>query len=91
MSDPTSKKPSYPLEEVQKKIRRNEYRITLQAINDADTFFGWERKDIIECLLKLNDKYHNDDKDNNHFYKTDKNLNDPPHMMDVYRAKKNKR
>jgi hypothetical protein len=49
--------------------------------------FGWEIEDIVTCLLKLNDKYHDDNPQKNHFYKADRNLRVSKKAMDFYKAK----
>ncbi|MEK7485404.1 MAG: type II toxin-antitoxin system MqsR family toxin [Planctomycetota bacterium] len=80
-------KPSYPLELVQTKLKNGEYLITSNALQTAWNDFGWEIKDIVDCLLKLNNKYHEDDPEKNHFYKADRNLRVSKRAMDFYKAK----
>lgn len=80
-------KPSYPLELVKRKLKSGEYLITFNALQTAWKDFAWETEDIVNCLLKLNDKYYEDDPENNHFYKADRNLRVSKRAMDFYKAK----
>ena len=81
-------KPHYPLSDVKKLIRAEKIYFESWVTKDAWDDFGWKSADIIKCLLKLNDKYHSDDRKNNHFHKTVPNRNFPNTntMMDYYKC-----
>lgn len=80
-------KPSYPLELVKAKLKKGEFFITSNALQTAWKDFAWEIEDIVSCLLKLNDKYYDDNPQKNHFYKADRNLRVSKRAMDFYKAK----
>ena len=82
-----SPKPHYPLSDVKKLIREGrKIKIKPNATSRAWDDFGWKSDDIKKCLLKLNDKYHPDDKKNNHFHKTEDHRNFSNTMMDYYKC-----
>lgn len=82
----TSSGPSYPLKEIKTLIRKNKIYIQPNALQDAYDDFGWRASEIKKCLLKLNDKYHLDNRNKNHFHKTEPHDNFPNTMMDYYKA-----
>lgn len=49
--------------------------------------FEWGKDEIVACLLKLNDRYFDDDPQRNHFYKAERNLRVSKRAMDFYKAK----
>jgi hypothetical protein len=67
-------------------IRADDLLITRNAIRYALNDFGWGASNIKKCLLKLNDRYYNDDPQKNHFYKTEAHKQIPNIMMDYYKA-----
>ena len=86
------RKPSYPLREVKALIRSNNVIFGRNAIRYALNDFGWNVSNIKNCLLKLNDKYYDDNPRKNHFYKTVALYKTVAHnkfpntMMDYYKA-----
>ena len=88
MSNISKEKPFYPLNDVKEKIRKGEFQIHRIAILSAYTDFGFTPQDIIDCVLKLNDRYYPRNENKNHFYKKDQNIKVQSCMMDVYKAKK---
>jgi hypothetical protein len=80
-------KPYYPLKTVKEKIDNGEVKIQMNALNSAYSDFGWDVGEIIKCLKKLNDRYHLDNPDKNHFYKTEPHHHLPGTMMDYYKSK----
>ena len=79
-------KPHYPLSDVKKLIRAGKFFPEPVVTKDAWDDFGWKSDDIKKCLLKLNDKYHPDDRKNNHFYKTEPHRGFSNTMMDYYKC-----
>ena len=79
-------KPHYPLSTVKGLIRQGEILIRQNAIESALNDFGWTTVEIKKCLLKLNDKYHPDDREKNRFYKTEDHRNFPHTKMDYYKC-----
>lgn len=79
-------KPHYPLKVVKEMPRYGHYVLNPDAQNDARSDFGWGPLDVKKCLLKLNDRYHDDDPAKNHFYKTEPHYHFPNTMMDYYKA-----
>jgi uncharacterized protein YxjI len=79
-------KPSYLLAEVKLLIQQNKIRINPNSLQTAYDDFGWRFPEIKKCLLRLNDKYHLDNRNENHFYKTEPHYFVPNTMMDYYRA-----
>ncbi|HHD82822.1 MAG TPA: hypothetical protein ENK92_01820 [Bacteroidetes bacterium] len=80
-------KPHYPLSDVKKLIRAGKVDINSNATSRAWDDFNWKSADIKKCLLKLNDKYHSDDRKNNHFHKTEEHTRFPNTKMDYYKCK----
>jgi len=79
-------KPSYALKDVKALIRSNDVLIRSNAIRYALNDFGWDASDIINCLLKLNDRPYSTNKKKNHFHKTVAHTKFPNTMMDYYKA-----
>ena len=79
-------KPHYPLSDVKKLIREGKFFFQPDATKDAWDDFGWKSADIKKCLLKLNDKYHSNDRKNNHFHKTEDHRRFPNTKMDYYKC-----
>lgn len=80
-------KPHYPLADIKRRIKAGDIKIRRNAAQTAWNDFRWRAEDIKKCLLKLNDRYHNDDPEKNHFYKTEPYRGFPNTMMDYYKAK----
>ena len=76
----------YPLKTIKKLLRSGDYEIRPNAISLADAHFGWEPKDIVRCLLKLNGRVHKKDRYKNHYVKTEVHTNFAPTTMDYYIA-----
>ena len=87
MAKSQNPKPHYPLSRVKKLIKEGKIFIRPNATKDAWDDFGWKIADINKCLLKLNDKYHSDDKEKNHFYKSEPHRNISNTMMDYYKCR----
>jgi len=83
----TPKKPYYPLEEVQEKIRYGHFEINSNALDDAWDIFRWRPDKIKQCLLKLNDRDYAIAPNKNHFFKKEAHRHIPHTMMDYYKAK----
>lgn len=80
--------PLHPLKDVKKLLREpNSVSINPNAVSDAWDDFGWRPEEIKKCLLKLNDKDHSLNKEENHFYKTARHHKIRNAMVDVYKAK----
>jgi len=81
-------KPHYPLSDVKKLLREEKFYFEPVVTNDAWDDFGWKSDDIKKCLLKLNDKFHSDDRKNNHFHKTEvhREFLNTNTMMDYYKC-----
>jgi hypothetical protein len=79
-------KPHYPLSELKKLIGEDKVYFEPDATKDAWDDFAWKSDDIKKCLLKLNDKYHSDDRKNNHFHKTEDHRDFPNTKMDYYKC-----
>lgn len=79
-------KPHYPLKLVKEMLRKGQFRINEDVLNDAYNLFGWDDRDIVRCLLKLNSKHHIKNRLKNHFYKTEEHYRFPPTKMDYYKA-----
>ena len=78
--------PYYPLRDVRALVRADKIWVRPNAKQTAFDDFGWRRDDIKRCLLKLNDRYHADDRQRNHFHKHEPHDNFPNTMMDYYKA-----
>ena len=83
---PNRPQPHYPLSNVKNLIRQREIRIRPNAAQRAYDDFGWTTAEIKKCLLKLNDKYHPDDREKNHFHKTEDHRNILNTKMDYYKC-----
>lgn len=81
-----SRKPSYPLKDVKALIKENKFRVNSNAAEDAYDEFGWRTNEIKKCILKLNDRYHLDNRTENHFHKTEPHHKLPNTMVDSYKA-----
>ena len=79
--------PYYPLKTVKKLLRKGQFKIQPNATASALDDFGWRSRDIVKCLLKLNDRDHRIDREKNHFYKSEPHWHIPNTMMDYYKAK----
>ena len=79
-------KPSYPLKNVKTLIKENKIYVNPDVTKDAYDDFGWRIKEIKRCLLKLNDRYHLDNRRENHFHKTEPHHKFPNTMVDSYKA-----
>ena len=80
------RKPSTALKDVKALIRADDIFIKPDAIRYALNDFGWNASDIKKCLLKLNDRYHRDNPEKNHFYKTVEHRYHTDIMVDYYKA-----
>jgi len=67
-----------PLSQVRQLKHRGKFLIRLNAFQDAWNDFGWEKKDIVDALNKLQ---------NNHYHKTDFSRFKPGIMIDFYHAR----
>jgi len=83
---PTSS-PHYPLAGVKAKIKAGEFEIKPNGLDGASNDFGWGPEEIKKCLLKLNDKDHAADKQNNHYYKKEQHRHLPHTVIDYYKAR----
>jgi uncharacterized protein YxjI len=79
--------PSYALKDVKALIKADNILFGRDAFRYALVEFGWHVDEMKKCLLKLNDRYHFDDPQKNHFYKTANHFSFPNTMMDYYKAK----
>jgi hypothetical protein len=80
------RKPSYPLKDVKELIRINKILFGRNAVRYAFNDFGWNTSAMKKCLLRLNDRYYDDNPKKNHFYKTVPHNKIPNTMMDYYKA-----
>ena len=78
--------PHYPLKEVKRLVREGKIDIKPNASQTASDDFGWQKDDIKKCINKLNGRLHNDNKDKNHFYKSEPHRYIPHTVMDYYKA-----
>ncbi len=81
-----SRKPSYSLKDVKALIRENKVYVNPDVAKDAFDDFGWKANEIKNCILKLNDRYHLDNRKKNHFHKTEPHNKLPNTMVDSYKA-----
>ena len=91
------KKPANPLPVVKRQVKANKISFVYYDDKDKDPLqtaffnFGWFEEDIRRALLKLNDLYHKDNREKNHFDKHEIHRKYPPSdqtYMDYYKAKK---
>ncbi len=80
-------KPAYPIKDVKALVKAGKIRINSNAVESAWNDFSWGIDEIKKCILKLNNKYHTDDRGKNHYYKTDPHNRIPHTMMDFYKAR----
>lgn len=93
MPPSNKRKPANPLKTVKERIRMDDIYFDSQIgrkdpLQTAYWNFGWQEDDIKKALLKLNDKYHSDDPQYNHFYKHEPHKDFPGEdtHMDHYKA-----
>lgn len=79
--------PLYPLKTVKNLLRANHYQINTDVLIDAANDFEWGGQEVAKCLMKMNDRSHQLDRANNHFYKTEPSETIPGVMLDFYKIK----
>lgn len=68
----------YPLNEVRELIEAGKYHITALALRSALREFGWKAKDIIDCIMELEDR---------HFYKNGQCTWETKIVYDIYKRR----
>lgn len=79
--------PAYPLRDVKALLRANHYQVNDPALQSAYGCFLWGPDEIVKCLLRLNNKPHNLNREKNHFHKTVPHTSIPNTEMDYYKIK----
>jgi hypothetical protein len=89
------KKPANSLDIVKQRIRENDILFDSSSglkdpLQTAFWEFGWDEECVKKALLKLNDRYHNDNPDKNHFHKHEPHRDYPAEQthVDYYKAYK---
>lgn len=79
--------PHYPLQRIKDLLRANHYSVYDSALQTAHNDFLWGPKEIVACLLKLNNRLYRDNPEKNHFHKTEPHRSSPGTKIDFYKIK----
>ncbi|MGL1932200.1 MAG: type II toxin-antitoxin system MqsR family toxin [Desulfotalea sp.] len=80
-----SYKPHYQLKTIKALINFNKYRFQDNALETGSDDFGWGGIEMSKVILKLNERWHQDNPSKNHFYKTEIHTSFPNTKMDYYK------
>lgn len=84
---PLQPRPFYPIGQIKAMIRSGNIEVKQPALETAYNDFLWTQAEIEKCLLALNDRFYEDDRQRNHFFKTEDHLRFANTKMDYYKVR----